>query len=165
MFKSRLLKTIKIALCAGAVTVWMMGTANAMPVKVDLELVLLNDVSGNVTTQDFDSIKQGYANAFRDTEIQAQIQSGEIGSIAISLGFISDNFQLTGGWTLIDSGAAADAFAARVEGRGSRSWAARFREESTILPPVPSTSLIPSASLRTFLIGTISKALATLSTS
>ena len=102
-----------MALCAGAVTVWTMGTANAIP--VDLELVLLNDVSGSVAAPDFDSIKLGYANAFRDTGIQAQIQSGEIGSIAISFGFISDNFQLTRGWTLIDSSAAADAFATTLE--------------------------------------------------
>ena len=107
------MKSRKSSLAALLALLIHFSPANAIP--VDLELVLLNDVSGSVSSQDFNSIKLGYANAFRDTGIQAQIQSGEIGSIAISLGFISDNFQLTRGWTLIDSGAAADAFAETVK--------------------------------------------------
>ena len=107
------MKSRKSSLAALLALLIHFSPANAIP--VDLELVLLNDVSGSVSSQDFNSIKLGYANAFRDTGIQAQIQSGEIGSIAISLGFISDNFQLTRDWTLIDSSAAADAFAATLE--------------------------------------------------
>ena len=53
-------------------------------IPVDLELVLLNDVSGSVSTDDYNLVKEGYRDAFQNSSVQSAITSGAIGSIAVT---------------------------------------------------------------------------------
>jgi hypothetical protein len=86
--------------------------ASASAVPTDLELVLLCDVSGSVDSADFDLIKNGYADAFRDADVINRIQTaGSNGSIAVTLVYWSDNAVQSVGWSLISDSASSNAFA------------------------------------------------------
>lgn len=84
---------------------------------VDLELVLLTDVSGSVDSTDYDLIQKGYAEAFRDATVIDKIMGGAIGKIAVQVIQFSSSAQaaLGGGWTIIDSVASSHAFADALE--------------------------------------------------
>lgn len=99
-----------IALCAESVR------AN----QVGLELSLLLDVSGSVDTNEFNLQRQGYVSAFQSAAVQNAIMNGQEGSIAVSLYYWSGatQQQQAVGWTVIDSVASANAFAAAVAGAG-----------------------------------------------
>jgi len=85
---------------------------------VDLALVLAVDVSGSIDQTRFELQKQGYAAAFRNPRVVGAIRSGASQAIAVTM------FQWTGPelqvqvvpWTLIGSQAAANGFAAAVDG-------------------------------------------------
>ncbi|MFT3829436.1 MAG: DUF1194 domain-containing protein [Opitutaceae bacterium] len=86
---------------------------------VDLELSLLVDVSGSITASEFDLQRQGYADAFASSSLQDTILStanGRLGAIAVNLVFWAGVGQQTEvvGWTLLDSAAAIDDFAAAI---------------------------------------------------
>jgi hypothetical protein len=88
---------------------------------VDLELSLLVDVSGSITASEFDLQRQGYADAFASASLQNKILStagDRIGAIAVNLVFWAGIGQQTEvvGWTLLDSAAAIDDFAAAIAG-------------------------------------------------
>jgi hypothetical protein len=97
-------------------------TAHAIP--VGLELQLLVDVSGSVDSSEFALQQNGIANAFSSAAVQAAILGSAKGSIAVQYIQWSDGTQqdIKVGWTLIDSVASANAFAALVSG-SSRSFA------------------------------------------
>lgn len=92
------------------------GMVRAQP-AVSVQLVLAVDASGSVNTERFMLQKHGYAEAFRDPDVQAAIHNTVTGSIAVMM------VQWTGptlhvdvvGWTLIDSPAAANRFADYVD--------------------------------------------------
>jgi hypothetical protein len=86
---------------------------NASAIDVDTELLLLVDVSGSVSTTEYQLMMNGYANAFRQTSVLDSIQSGARGSVAVALAFWSDaNQQRVGmNWTLISDKASANTFA------------------------------------------------------
>ncbi len=97
-----------------------MGLGAAPPVRadaVDLELVLVADVSGSIDDSEFELQKAGYAAAFRDPKVLSAIQSGEVGAIAVSyVEFAgSDQVKRVLDWTVIHDDASAAAFADRVE--------------------------------------------------
>jgi hypothetical protein len=84
---------------------------------VDLELVLAVDVSGSVDATEFNLQRQGYVNAFNDAMLYTNaIANGDIGQIAVTLVYWSSSNQQSQsvGWTLIDSVASSQAFAAAV---------------------------------------------------
>lgn len=56
------LRTISSAICFG---IGALSPMSASAVAVDLELVLMTDVSGSVSVEDFDQIRTGYRNAFQ----------------------------------------------------------------------------------------------------
>ena len=85
-------------------------------IPVDLELVLLNDVSGNVSNSDYGLVKAGYRDAFQNSGVQLAITSGAIKSIAATYIEWSgpDQQEVSVGWTLIDDVADANAFGAAI---------------------------------------------------
>src|SRR5260221_11547751 len=56
----------------------------AKSVPVDLELVLAVDVSRSIDADEFDLQRQGYARAITNQSVLSAIQTGAIGSIAIT---------------------------------------------------------------------------------
>ena len=89
--------------------------AAATDTPVDLELVLAVDVSRSMDTDEQALQRNGYVAAFRHQEVIAAISSGPHGRIAVSyVEWAGPAFQTTlVPWTLIDSEAAAHAFADR----------------------------------------------------
>lgn len=97
------------------------SSANAVP--VDLEMSLVIDVSGSVSTTEYNLMMDGYANAFRNATIQNNILStsnGNLGKIAVNVVFFSgsafttsfDTFRLLDSTTTIGLFAdALDSFA------------------------------------------------------
>ncbi len=85
---------------------------------VDLELILLTDVSGSVSTTEYNLQKTGYVSAFQDPAIQAAILGGALGKIAVTYVEWSSasNQSIRVSWSLIDSAASSNAFAAAIAG-------------------------------------------------
>ena len=85
----------------------------ASAVDVDTELLLLVDVSGSVDSAEYSLMMDGYEAAFRNSSVVSAIQSGNTGSVAISLVFWSGASQQSVGvdWMLVNDTASANAFA------------------------------------------------------
>ncbi len=85
---------------------------------VDLELVLLADVSGSMNGPNFDLVRDGYEAAFRDTDIISRIENaGTNGSIAVTLVYWSGVGQQSQvvPWTLISDSTTSNAFADAID--------------------------------------------------
>lgn len=112
LVKSLLSKVLMTALVAVA-----SGLTLALPARaqtsVGLELALLADVSASVSTTEYSLMLQGYVQAFQSAAVQEAIINGP-GSIAVSYiewsGGSSQSVRVN--WTLINSAATANAFAA-----------------------------------------------------
>jgi hypothetical protein len=89
---------------------------DARAVPVGLELSLLIDVSGSIDATDFALQKTGYVQAFQSAAVQAAILGSVGGSIAVNFIEWSGAGQQVQsvGWTLINSAASANAFAAAI---------------------------------------------------
>lgn len=111
------MKTLVAALAVAGMTM-IPTTASALNTQVGLELFLLTDVSGSVSTAEYNLQKQGYIQAFQSAAVQNAIINSQLGSIAVAYGEWSGSGQqsLQVGWTLIDSAASANAFAAALAG-------------------------------------------------
>jgi Protein of unknown function (DUF1194)/PEP-CTERM motif len=98
----------------GAAAVVAAGPASAVP--VGLELMILVDVSGSVDASEYNLQKQGYVQAFQSAAVQAAIAGSQGGAIAVTyIEWSGVNEQSTRvGWTLINSAASANAFAAAI---------------------------------------------------
>lgn len=85
--------------------------ASAAP--VDLALTLVIDVSGSVDATEYNLQMDGYANAFRDAAIQANLLGGANGKSAVNVVFFAGNFFTTSldAFTVLDSTDDIDAFA------------------------------------------------------
>ena len=85
--------------------------------SVDTELLLLVDVSGSVNTSEYNLMMGGYSEAFRSQAVVDSIQTGSLGSIAVSLVFWSGAAQQSTGvaWTKIDSLQSAIDFADAID--------------------------------------------------
>ena len=98
-------------LCLGSTQV------SAVPIDVDLELVLAVDVSGSVDATRYQAQKQGYINAFRDSSVIDTIMNGALGSIAVTYmewsGANQQSQQV--GWTQISDSDDSNAFADAIE--------------------------------------------------
>ena len=106
---------LKSTLAAIAIaTAGAFAATPAQAVPVDLELVLLADVSGSLDAADFNLQRDGYAAAFNSATVQNAILGGSIGSIAVTLVYWSDGQATAVPWTLIDSAAAATTFASAI---------------------------------------------------
>jgi hypothetical protein len=102
-------KLCQSALCLAALTTF---SANAN-LLVDVELQLLTDVSGSVNSTEYNLQRQGYIDAFRNSEVIDSILAGSNGSIAVQYIEWSGNTEQSNqiDWFLIDSAASANAFA------------------------------------------------------
>lgn len=110
-----MIQSIKRVFCAAAVTFGIAVYApTASSVPVDLELVLLTDVSGSVDGTDFNLMKNGYVSAFQSAVIQNAIEGGTLGRIAVTLVYFSDAAVQSIAWTLIDTAAQANTFAGLI---------------------------------------------------
>lgn len=97
----------------------LLFAAPVMAASVELELLLLVDVSGSISTSEYNLQKTGYVNAFDDPAIQAAIASyAASGGIAVAFAEWSSYDQQTilVGWTQLDSAADAAAFADAIDG-------------------------------------------------
>jgi hypothetical protein len=113
----RLVKMVSVgALCAAALA------PSAIPqqpqqIKVDVELVLAVDTSRSMDQTELELQRGGYIQAFREKEVAQAITSGPEGKIAVTFmewGAPYEQNQLIP-WTIIDSEAAARAFADKLE--------------------------------------------------
>lgn len=101
--------------CAGS----MPAVAQA-PTAVDLELALLVDVSGSVSTAEFNLQRSGYANAFANADLFNNFIAGLPNqSIAVSFVYWSSATQQsqlggTGSWFLVNSVASSQALGAAI---------------------------------------------------
>src|SRR5258706_12142948 len=86
------------------------GSAKTIP--VDLELVLAVDVSRSIDADEFELQRQGYARAIVNPSVLGAIQSGAIGSIAVTYVEWSgaDQQKTVVDWTLIRDPATAQDF-------------------------------------------------------
>ena len=111
----KILKGVGVAATMVAASLGMSTPANAIPVA--LELQLLVDVSGSVDANEFNLQKGGYVAAFQDPVIQAAI-AALAGSGGIAVQYISwsgaDQQTVQVGWTHITDAASANAFAAAI---------------------------------------------------
>jgi hypothetical protein len=91
---------------------------------VDLALVLLTDVSRSVDMTEYDLMKQGYAAAITDPRVIAAIAGGRHGAVAFLYVEFAGAHEVRTmvDWTVVDSPAAAAAFAARVRDAPRAFW-------------------------------------------
>jgi hypothetical protein len=82
--------------------------------EVDLELVLLADASGSITQAEIEFQRRGYAEAITHPEVLAAIRTNLTGSIAVTYVEWAANQVVVVDWTVIDSEASAQAFAAAL---------------------------------------------------
>lgn len=106
------MKKCLIAMVMGMVFGLMPVGSRAVP--VGLELVLMADVSGSLDATDFSLQRLGYAAAFQSAAVQNAILNSTLGSIAVTLVYWSDSPVQSVPWTLINSAASANAFAAAI---------------------------------------------------
>ncbi|TAE57481.1 MAG: DUF1194 domain-containing protein [Nostocales cyanobacterium] len=111
---SLVLGTLTAVSCGFSVAAIPTSAFAASLVDVDLELSLLQDVSGSIDSNEFKLLKTGYVNAFSNPDLFNNfISKGKYGKIAVNYIYWSggSSQQETVGWTLIDSVAASQNFA------------------------------------------------------
>lgn len=99
--------------------VFVMAPHEARAVAVDVELILLIDVSGSINDEtEYPLQMQGYMDAFNDPRVLSAIQGGELGRIAVRADFWSsaDQYETAVDWTLISDASSAGAFASAIGG-------------------------------------------------
>lgn len=106
------MKKCLIAMLMGMVFGLMPAASRAVP--VGLELVLMADVSGSLDATDFNLQRDGYVTAFQSAAVQNAILGSTLGSIAVTLVYWSTAPVQSVPWTLINSAASANAFAAAI---------------------------------------------------
>ncbi len=99
------------------VTATIFAVQPAVAQTVDVELLLLADVSGSINTAEFELQRDGYAAAFQSAAVQTQIANNPNG-IAVALGYWSNFGEqvMVVDWTHITNAAEANAFAAAIAG-------------------------------------------------
>lgn len=104
------------ALAGAAAIVAAVSTHAEAATSVGLELYLLADVSGSIDASEFNLQRTGYVNAFQSAAVQNAILNNPTGAIAATLIYWSGASQQAQvvPWTLIDSAASANAFAAAI---------------------------------------------------
>ena len=96
----------------------MLVAVSAQAVPVDLELTLLVDVSGSISTLEYNLQKTGYRNAFYDADVQAAITGGHYKNIAVNYVEWSGSTQQSQrvAFTLIDDATSAESFGSAIFG-------------------------------------------------
>lgn len=96
----------------------LLAAGSAWAVPVGLELVLLVDVSGSVSSTEYALQRNGYVQAFQSAAVQNAILGSVGGAIAVTYVEWSANNQQSQqvGWTLINSASSANDFATAIAG-------------------------------------------------
>lgn len=104
-------KTLLVLIMAVFVLAPFAAKADTIP--VDVKLSLLVDVSGSVSTKEFNLQMQGYVNAFRSSDIISAIEGNSIGAIAVSLVYWSGKYEQSTAvdWSYIDGASSSYDFA------------------------------------------------------
>ncbi len=105
---------MKRVLAACAALVLATSTA-ARAEEVDLELVLLVDVSRSMTMGELENQRQGYASALRSDEVYAAVQAGLLQRIALTYVEWAGGQNVIVDWTVLEGREDLDAFARAVE--------------------------------------------------
>lgn len=96
--------------------------------EVDLALALAVDVSRSIDDEEAKLQRQGYVDALRDERIRGAVGAGKRGRIALCyIEWAGTQYQaVVIDWTIVDSAAALEGFAAKLEEapRESHSWTA-----------------------------------------
>ena len=108
---------MRFVLILASILCTLIAAPRARAEPVDLSLVLAVDASGSVNQYRFELQKRGYVEAFRNPRVLRAIQSGMLGTIAVTM------FQWTGPslqreavpWMVIRDAASAEAFAKTIE--------------------------------------------------
>ena len=113
---SFLLAKIALGVASSAVALGLLSpSATHALTLVDTELILSIDVSGSVSTNEFNLQKQGYVSAFSDPTTRNKIKSLPSGLAAALSYWASPNEQnLAVPWTLLNSDASIDSFRSAV---------------------------------------------------
>lgn len=92
------------------------STSAQAQLAVDLELVLLVDVSGSISATEYNLQKQGYVQAFQNAGIHTAIDQGALGRIAVTYVEWSGSSEqsIRVNWSLIDTAADALNFASAI---------------------------------------------------
>ena len=110
--------TRKLVLGAVAAAFLAWG-GQAQATAVDVELQLLVDVSGSVSSSgnpsEFELQRTGYSDAFRSQSIKDAITGGSLGKIAAQLIYWSDDQAIGVDWMEIGSDAESEAFADKID--------------------------------------------------
>lgn len=108
---------MKMPLLAAALALSATAGAAATLKAVDLELVLVQDVSDSINAADYNLIRQGYAAAFRSAPVITAIQQGKLGKIAVNVVQFKDVAKnvFDGAWFEIFDTASGEAFAKLLE--------------------------------------------------
>ena len=88
--------------------------AGAQTTEVDLELVLLVDVSRSMTENELELQRRGYAEALRSDEVFAALQDGMLQSIALTYVEWAGTQEIVVDWQLVETRADLDAFAGQL---------------------------------------------------
>lgn len=113
-------KWVAVAVAA-AFAVLSFGSADrATAAVVDVQLQLLVDVSGSISTSEFNLQRSGYSNAFRSASVRNAIldtSGGRNGGIAVEMIYWSAGSQqsVAVGWSHLNSVAALDTFADAID--------------------------------------------------
>ncbi|ACJ00816.1 DUF1194 domain-containing protein [Rhodospirillum centenum] len=112
----RVLAAVLLVALGTLVAVLPAGASRAQELPVDLELVLLVDVSGSVDAQEAELQRRGYADALMSDQVVEAIRSGPLGRIAVTyVEWADDTYQVVVvGWTVLDGPESARAFAERL---------------------------------------------------
>jgi hypothetical protein len=95
---------------------WLLASSPALCEELDLELVLLADATGSIDEQEIRFQRRGYAEAVTSAPVLNAISSNIYGKIAVTYVEWADMFSqdIVVDWTVIDSKASAEDFAARL---------------------------------------------------
>ncbi|MFK7834611.1 MAG: DUF1194 domain-containing protein [Sulfitobacter sp.] len=103
---------LSLLICA---TLWLTPTsAQTQRTEVDLELVLLVDVSRSMTEDELELQRRGYAEALRSDEVFRAVRAGLLQTLALSYVEWAGDQQVIVDWRLINSRADLDDFADRL---------------------------------------------------
>jgi hypothetical protein len=93
------------------------GLSSAHAALVDLGLSLVIDVSGSISTSEYNLQMDGYGAAFRDPAIQTKLLSGEQGAVAVNAVFFASSAFTTSldTFQILSSVADLNAFAGTLE--------------------------------------------------
>lgn len=101
-----------LAACAALI---LATSSAARSEEVDLELVLMVDVSRSMTIRELEIQRQGYAAALRSDEVFAAVQAGLLQRIALSYVEWAGSQKVIVDWTLLEAREDLEAFARAVE--------------------------------------------------